>query len=60
MEPGRGRGVACFGGDGSFEQAGVGVQGEERGEDGRFEHVRADAFAGTGVVAIALGVEQAW
>ena len=31
------------------------MQGEERGEDGLFEHVRADAFAGTGVVAIALG-----
>ena len=46
--------VASLGGDGSFEEFGVGIDGQEGGEDGLFEDVGADAFAGAGVFAVTL------
>lgn len=54
VEPGGGGGVFGLGDDGPFEQFGVGVEGEQGGEDGLFEDLGADAFAGAGVFAVAL------
>ncbi|MDA8314873.1 MAG: hypothetical protein M0010_06815 [Actinomycetota bacterium] len=43
--------------DGAGDEVGVGVEGEERVEDGGFEDIRADALAVAGLFAVALAGE---